>query len=246
MTSLQGNSTTGERTSMTRKHRLTAMIAPMMAIVAAANCGRGDAAADSTTRTQTSGGEVQLPSAGALHLVVAPTGNEVRYRIREQLVGLDLPNDAVGATSDVTGGITFDANGRVVPSASRFQVSIGTLTSDKARRDGYVRGRILQASEHPTVELVPTAIEGLTLPIPTSGTKTFTLVGNLTVRGVTRPTTWLVNAKFGGSAVTGTAATAFTFAEFGLTQPRVPVVLSVADTIKLEYDFSLEPAGTKD
>jgi hypothetical protein len=29
----------------------------------------------------------------------------------------------------------------------------------------------------------------------------------------------------------------FTFKDFSLEQPRVPVVLSVADTIKLEYDF---------
>jgi len=226
---------------MSMNQWLAAMIAPMLAIVGAANCGRGDVAADSTTTTQVSGGEVQLPSAGALQLVVTPTGNEVRYRIREQLVGFDLPNDAVGATSDVTGGITFDASGRVVPSASRFQVNVGTLKSDKDRRDGYVRGRVLQASEHPTVDLAPTAIDGLALPFPTSGTKTFQLHGDLTVRGVTRPTTWQVNAKFDGSTVTGTAATTFTFAEFALTQPRVPVVLSVSDTIKLEYDFSLSP-----
>ena len=227
---------------MSMNHRLTRMIVPMLSIVSAADCAPGDAAADSTITTQASGGEVQLPAtAGALQLVVTPAGNEVRYRIREQLVGVDLPNDAVGATSDVTGGITFDASGRVVPSASRFQVNVGTLKSDKDRRDGYVRGRILQTSEHPTVELVPTTIEGLTLPIPTSGTKTFKVLGDLTVRGVTRPTTWQVNATFNGSTVTGSAATTFTFAEFGMTQPRVPVVLSVADTIKLEYDFSLAP-----
>ena len=45
-------------------------------------------------------------------------------------------------------------------------------------------------------------------------------------------------------AVTGTAATAFTFADFGLTQPKVPIVLSVADTIHLEYDFHFVPAGS--
>ena len=115
------------------------------------------------------------------------------------------------------------------------------MKSDKDRRDGYVRGRLLQASEHPTVELTPTAIEGLTLPLPTSGSRTFQLQGDLTVRGVTRPTTWQVKATFDGAKVTGSAATTFTFAEFGLTQPRVPVVLSVADTIQLEYDFSLAP-----
>jgi len=58
---------------------------------------------------------------------------------------------------------------------------------------------------------------------------------------VTKPMTWQVDAKFDGTRVSGTAATAFVFSDFGLTQPRVPVVLSVADTIKLEYTFSLVP-----
>jgi hypothetical protein len=43
--------------------------------------------------------------------------------------------------------------------------------------------------------------------------------------------------------VTGTAATAFTFSDFELTQPRVPIVLSVADTIRLEYVFNLVAAN---
>jgi polyisoprenoid-binding protein YceI len=223
-------------------HRFTAMLVPMLVTAAVAACGRGDSAANSTSAaTQVAGGEVALPTLGALQLVTTPEGNAVRYRVREQLVGVELPNDAVGETSDVTGAITFDESGKVIPSASTFQVHVAALKSDRDRRDGYVRGRLLEASEHPTVELTPTAIEGLTLPLPTSGSRTFQLRGDLTVRGVTRPTTWQVNATFEGAKVTGSAATTFTFAEFGLTQPRVPVVLSVADTIKLEYDFSLSP-----
>jgi hypothetical protein len=57
---------------------------------------------------------------------------------------------------------------------------------------------------------------------------------------VTRPTTWNVTARFNGNQITGSATTAFTFADFELTQPRVPVLLSVADTIRLEYDFTLQ------
>src|SRR5690606_5186683 len=36
---------------------------------------------------------------GILSLTVGPQGNEARYRVREQLVGFDLPNDAIGRTS---------------------------------------------------------------------------------------------------------------------------------------------------
>jgi polyisoprenoid-binding protein YceI len=182
------------------------------------------------------------PSAAALlKLVVAPSGNEVRYRIREQLVRLPLPNDAIGKTAAVTGGITLDKDGKIIPTESKFVVNVSSLTSDREMRDNYVRRRILETDQYSTVEFTPTAIVGLPKALPTSGTHTFDVLGNLTVHGVTRPTTWRVSAKAEGGAVTGTAATRFSFADFNLAQPRVPVLISVQDTIKLEYDFSLVP-----
>lgn len=183
----------------------------------------------------------------ALHLVVGQGKNEARYRVRERLMGRDLDNDAVGVTSEVTGGIALDSAGAIIPSLSRFVVQTANFASDAARRDGYVRGRLLEATQHPTVTFVPTAVRGLPAAAATSRAATlytFQLVGDLTVKGVTRPATWSVTARRAGTGVTGSAATAFTFGDFGLTQPRVPVVLSVADTIRLEYDFTLAPAPT--
>lgn len=219
-----------------------AALAPLLAAIIVAACRPGEAAVkDSAAAVETSAGDVALPATDGLQLAVAPEGNEVRYRVREQLVGVDLPNDAVGATNEVSGGIAFDAAGKLVPASSKFVVNVGTLKSDRDRRDGYVRGRILETNQFPTVELSATAIRGLTLPLPSSGTRSFQLLGNLTVHGVTKPTSWNVDAKFDGSRVTGSATTTFAFADFGLTQPRVPVVLSVADSIKLEYTFALAP-----
>src|SRR5947208_7237371 len=37
--------------------------------------------------------------------VLASSGNAARYRVREQLVGQDLPNDAVGATTKLTASL---------------------------------------------------------------------------------------------------------------------------------------------
>jgi polyisoprenoid-binding protein YceI len=179
------------------------------------------------------------PLAAGVRLQVAASGNEARYRVREQLAGFDLPNDAVGRSSAVTGGLVLDSVGRVVPADSRITVDVSGITSDRDRRDGYVRRRILQTDSFPDVILRPTALSGLPWPLPSSGSRAFTLTGDLTVKGVTRPTTWQVTAAFQGDTVTGLAATAFTFADFGLAQPRVPVVLSVGDTIRLEYDFKL-------
>ena len=161
-------------------------------------------------------------------------------------MGLDLPNDAVGRSSAVSGSIAFDADGRVLPAESKVEVDAATFASDRDRRDRYVQGRTLGAEQFPTIQLVPTEVRGLSLPLPTSGSRTFSLAGNLTVREATRPTVWRVTARFGEQGVTGTASTSFTFAEFGLQPPRVPVVLSVADTIRLEYDFNLVRADEEE
>jgi polyisoprenoid-binding protein YceI len=174
-----------------------------------------------------------------VRLVVAPNGNTVRYLVREQLAGFDFPNDAVGETSDVTGSVVFNAEGDVISEESRVVVDITGLTSDRERRDGYIQRRTLESETYPTVELVPFLVRGLQFPLPTSGTGTFDIVGNLTIRDVTEVTSWRVTAQFGDGIMTGTARTEFTFGEFGMEKPSVASVLSVADAIRLEFDFTM-------
>jgi len=179
---------------------------------------------------------------GRVHLVLADSGNEARYRVREQLAGLDFPNDAVGVTGGVTGGIVIGENGAVVSEESSFLVDLTALKSDKERRDGYVQRRLLETEQYPTAELIPTELRGLPWPLPSSGTVSFELIGDLTVRGVTRSTTWKVDAEAIDRGFVGSATTRFTFDDFELTKPRVAVVLSVEDDIQLELGFHLVPA----
>jgi polyisoprenoid-binding protein YceI len=180
-----------------------------------------------------------------IRLVTAPEGNEARYRVNEQLVGIDLPSDAVGATKAVTGVLVLEDNGTIVSAESKFTIDLTTLKSDQEMRDNYIRRNTLQTEQHPTAVFVPTAFKGLTFPVPSSGELKFQLVGDLTVHGQTKSVTWDVTGRAQGGAYSGAATTVFTFADFGMTIPRVRRVLSVKDEIKLEYDFRLvpEPAG---
>jgi len=175
--------------------------------------------------------------------VLSPDGTEARYRVREQLARIDFPSDAVGATKAVEGGITIEDDGTIVGAESKITVDVSTLATDNSRRDNYVRRRTLETETHPTVVLVPTSLRGLTFPLPTTGEATFELNGELTIRGVTRATTWNVTARFAGAAIHGTAKTSFTFEQFEMTKPSVASVLSVEDDIRLELDFHLVPAG---
>ena len=215
----------------------------IIAMVPVLACSRGEpqtafagsAPAKAVATVQTANSSI----AAALRFVVSPTGNAARYRVRERLVGHDLPNDAIGETKALSGAIEFDSKGKVIPESSKFVVDAGTFVSDKDRRDGFVRGRLLEADAYPSIVLVPTDVRGVSLPLPTSGTLPIEMTGNLTVHGVTRPTIWKGSAKFQDGRVTGSAATAFTFDDIQMEQPRVPVLLSVADTIRLEIDFDL-------
>jgi polyisoprenoid-binding protein YceI len=170
---------------------------------------------------------------------VVPERSEVRYRIREQLAGVNFPNDAVGVTRAVEGGISFDAAGRLLTAHSRFTVDLRTLTSDQPRRDNYVRRRTLETERYPSAVFVPLEVRGLAWPLPQSGSATFELTGDFIVRTVTRRTTWQATATFSGTDVDVRARTAFRFADLGLEIPRVASVLSVEDDIRLELDLLL-------
>ncbi|HEY8851479.1 MAG TPA: YceI family protein [Gemmatimonadaceae bacterium] len=197
------------------------------------------ALAGSASSTKVPATQTATSAAAALRLVLSPAGSAARYRVRERLVGHDLPNDAVGETKTLSGAIEFDSKGRVIPQSSKFVLDASTFVSDQNRRDGFVRGRLLDAKQYPSIELVPTGVRGVSLPLPSSGTVPIEMTGNLTVHGVTRPTVWNGSAKFQDGRVTGAAATSFTFNDIQMEQPRVPVLLSVADTIRLEIDFDL-------
>jgi polyisoprenoid-binding protein YceI len=175
-------------------------------------------------------------------LVLDPSKSEARYRVREQLASLKLPSDAIGATSVISGALVIEPDGTLVSQASKFVVDLTTLKSDQSRRDRFIQNGTLQTRSYPTAEFVPTKAIGLPSPLPTSGTVTFQLVGDMTIHSVTRPATWDVTAQVNGQELSGSASTSFTFEDFGMTPPRVPVVLSVEDNIKLEIDFHLVAA----
>jgi polyisoprenoid-binding protein YceI len=191
---------------------------------------------ESAVKPAVNAAAVQAP----VRYAVAPTGNEARYRVREQLANLPAPNDAVGVTQKVTGAIVIGPNGQPIPAQSRIVVDAADLATDQQMRDNFVRRNTLQTEQYPTVEVVPTSFRGLPAgPLPTSGRHSFELIANVTIRDVTRSVTWNVTADFAPGRVSGTADTRFLFSEFGIATPQVARVLSVSSSIGLEYDFNL-------
>ena len=208
--------------------------------LAAATLAANEAGAQATKRATPARAAAAKPAAAPIRFVIAPAGNEARYRVNEVLMGATLPNDAVGITKSVTGTILAYPDGRIVKDSSRIVIHLDSLKSDKDRRDGFLRRRTLETEKHPTVELIPTEIRGFNGNLPASGAVKFQLLGDLVLKGVAHPTVWNVTARAEGQDVAGTAISKFTFKDVGLEQPKVMSVLSVADTIQLEYDFRFQ------
>jgi polyisoprenoid-binding protein YceI len=183
------------------------------------------------------------PATDTLVFMVAEEGNQARYRVREQLARLDFPNDAVGVTTGIQGHLMVTSEGEVVREGSRFVIDLAGLESDSDRRDNFLRRNTLGTAEHPEAIFMPTDIRGLPNPLPPNGEAALVLVGELTIRDVTRPVQWEVEAEFWEGAVIGQARTRFSFGDFDLQIPRVGSVLSIRDDIRLEYDFRLVPVG---
>lgn len=175
---------------------------------------------------------------GATTLVLDATSSKASYRAREQLVGRDLPSDAVGTTNGVSGTIVLNSDGSVDPAQSQIKVDLSKLASDESRRDNFIRGNTLQTSQFPMATFTPRSVQGLPTPLPSSGEATFQMSGDLTVHGVTKPVTWQVAAQFGSDNVSGSATTDVNISDFGMTPPKAGPVLSIQDGVTLELAFT--------
>jgi len=170
---------------------------------------------------------------------IASEESEARYRVQEELAGRGA-FEAVGATKAVIGNLYLGAKGE--PRAcSRFDVDLRTLRSDDARRDNYLYTNTLQTGTYPVTTFVLSTVEGLNGPLTEQET-TFRLIGDLTVRGVTRLVSWDVTASRKGDVIVGRAATVFEMPEFQIAPPKVGPVVSLDETVRLELDLVLKPS----
>jgi len=187
-----------------------------------------------TTPTATAG--ATTASAGAW---TVSDKSKATISVREQLVGVSLPSDAVLTATGAKGSFEVNSDGTFT-SASKITFALSTLSSDESNRDNFIKQDTLQVRQFPTAEFVPTKTSGLTLPLATSGTFTFKLTGNMTIKGKTKEVTFDVTAKRDGADLTATATAnpSWKFGDFGMTAPSVPLrVLSVTDEIRAAIDI---------
>jgi polyisoprenoid-binding protein YceI len=166
-------------------------------------------------------------------------GTKARFKVQEQLAGINFPSEAVGTTESITGTLVLGADSSVNSSQSKLTVDLRTLKSDQQLRDGYIQRNTLETDKFPLAEFVPRRAAGLPSPLPASqqAQAGFQLTGDMTVHGRTSEVTWNVVATFMTDTVAGRATTTLLFSQFGMSKPSLARLLSVDDKIQLEVEF---------
>lgn len=144
----------------------------------------------------------------------ATSGSHVGYRVKEVLFGQST--EAVGRTNQVTGTMTIDGTN---VTAVSLTVDMDSVSSDETRRDGQFRGRIMNTSQFPTSTFELTQPLSLSAIPNDSSTVRVSAVGNLTLRGTTKPVTIPLEARRNGERIEVTGSLPITFADWSIPNP---------------------------
>ena len=162
--------------------------------------------------------------------------SEARFLIDEVLRG--APITVVGTSDQISGQLAVDP---VNPSQSRvgvIQINARALVTDNEFRNRAIRNAILETDRYEYISFTPTQISGMPERVEVGQSFNFQILGDLTIRTVTRPVTFDVRVTADGSdTISGIATTTVLYRDFALRIPEVPSVDLVADEVVLELEF---------
>jgi polyisoprenoid-binding protein YceI len=165
------------------------------------------------------------------------TNSWAGFRVAEVLDNVG-ESTAIGRTPGVSGQLTLDGQTLM---AGTINVVLTSLTSDQPRRDGAIQ-RTLDTTTYPTAVFVLTQPVSLPQPPADGVTYSVTAQGDLTIHGITNPVSVDLQAQLKNGLIAVVGSAPFSFADYGMTPPRAPIVLSVDDHGTIEFQLFLTKA----
>lgn len=214
-----------------------------------ADCAAADAATGDSTAAEGSAAPTEAAATEAADGVasgeagafdgewVIAEGAVVRYRVPEQLAGVDT--EAVGEGTGITGSFTFSGN---EATAGCIVVDMTTITSDESMRDGQFNDRIMETATYPTATFAltePVVFDAL--PEVDGDPVTVSITGALTLHGVTNEVTFDATVQAGEDRVGVLGEIPVAFADYDIEDPSAGPA-EVGDDGTLEILLAFEQA----
>jgi polyisoprenoid-binding protein YceI len=201
--------------------------------------GTATGTAPASTATRSTG---TATTAGGQRYVITPDTSKATYSVQETFVGRGLAT-AVGSTGTIAGDLTINKRNPSLSTIGTITVDISKLASDSGQRDNRIRQQWLESAKFPTATFVPKRLAGLpTTPYTDGQDLTFTIVGDLTVRNLTKEVTFDATGKIIGTTFTGTAKTGFNMTDFGFEPPSIAGVLNSENAVALTITIEAKQA----
>jgi polyisoprenoid-binding protein YceI len=181
--------------------------------------------------------EAPAPAGTAAVFTIDSAASQVRFQLDEDLRG--ARTTVVGSTDQVAGQLSVNLADLSQTQVGVIQINARTLATDNNFRNRAIQNEILDTGQFEFITFTPTGIEGLPASVTIGEPVSFTLVGDLTIRDVTLPATFVVEATpVSETQITGTATAVVNRADFGLDIPSVPNVANVEEEVELYIDFA--------
>ncbi len=204
------------------------------AAIAEPATGAPEAAAVEQTQRQ----DAEEPSGleGQAIFVLDPELSQARFIIGEILA--NQPNTVIGINNQVQGGGVFNFVEPALSTLDEFLIDSSGFETDSRMRDRAIRNFVLRSGQFPVISFQPIDIIGIPTEIVVGDTVSFEIVGQLTIREVTKEVTFEgVATMVAMDRVEGLAAATVLRSDFGLSIPSVPRVAGVDEEFTLEIEF---------
>lgn len=173
---------------------------------------------------------------------IQPGESTVSYEVGETFFNQgNRFNLAIGVTTEIQGEVWVDVNHPATSRLGMITVDISQFRSDSARRDNAIRERFLESARYPLATFQATRLEGLPESYTPGEEIAFTVVGDLTVRQVTREVAFQVTARLEGGILIGVATTTLLMSDFGVGPIEIAGILGTEDEVKLTFNFVARP-----
>jgi polyisoprenoid-binding protein YceI len=169
---------------------------------------------------------------GSFDFTDTASGTFVGFRVNEELSSIGS-STAVGRTPEVTGEITIDGTQLT---AATFEADMTAITTNESRRDTRVQSA-LDTGSFPTATFVLADPVELGEAAASGEPVSVTAIGELTVKGVTQTVEIPLEAQLTGDTIVVVGSMEIVFADYGVSVPTAPVVLSADDHGILEVQL---------
>ncbi len=171
-------------------------------------------------------------------LSIVSSESEAKFSLNEDLRG--VPTLVVGTTKELGGTINLQVTAPAKLTIGEVKINARTLKTDDEKRNGAL-GRFILKSEDPANEFIvfqPKTVVGIPETIAANKEFAYTIHGDLTIRGTTKPVTFnATSTLLADGSLRGNATSTITYGDFGLSVPDLPFLANVEKTVKLEISL---------